>query len=628
MLWRFLLVLVVVGAISLGTAHSTGKVDRANPDTSAAALARLLIRPVPERNLYVLTDQLRLRPPRPIPHVVRTVSPNYPVGHQDQFYVLGEDQNRYFTVEATIRAETPHLYFYVQNGLNVDLTALRKATETFERSTYPTDRAFFGSEWRPGIDGDVHLTCLMADLKSSGVGGYFSAEDEYPRLVNPHSNEREMFYIDSGEPPGNSSFDSILAHEFQHMIHFHMHPHENLWLNEGMSMLAEKVNGYAPISEPDAFVSQPDTQLDTFKETASADIPYYGAAYLFLSYLYERYGRGMIRDIVADKQYTDFELINDVLRERHIDTTADQLFRQWVVANYVDDKSIAGGIYGYGELPHQVDVQKTTSVPFTYHGNVPPYAAQYVVLSGFPGQKPFHLDFSAPTTVPAVSVQHAEPFWWSMRGDMMDTRLERTVDLTRVHHATLHFQTWYDIEKNYDYGYVEASLDGGKTWDTLRGTDTTTFNPNGASYGNGYTGTTKHWETESLDLSRYAGHRIELRFEYITDEGYNGQSWVVKDISIPEIGFRDDFTGWSQQGFVPISRNALPARWTVQLIAYTAKGIVVSSMPLTAAKGSMLIDPAQQGLKKLAVVVYTAAPKTTVTSPFELSAISDQSSAN
>src|SRR5205085_2460109 len=141
----------------------------------------------------------------------------------------------------------------------------RKASKTFENSIYPRDRHYFGAEWRPGVDGDPHVTCLVADLRSSSAGGFFSAEDEYPRIVNPTSNQREMFDLNSASNlPGDPNFSLTLAHEFQHMIHWHEHPHDNAWLNEGMSMLAEQLNGFPPINEAQTFLAEPDTQLDTF----------------------------------------------------------------------------------------------------------------------------------------------------------------------------------------------------------------------------------------------------------------------------------------------------------------------------------------------------------------------------
>ena len=587
----------------------------------SAALARIITQPLPERNLYALADELRLHPPRHIAHVIRRSSPNYPVGHRDRFYILSEDKNRYFTIHATIKAETPHLYIYFEDGLNVNQATVQKAADTFERSIYPTDRSFFGSEWTPGVDHDPHITCLFANLRSSAAAGFFSAEDEYPHLVNPWSNQRNMIYINAPDmAPGDPAFNQTVAHEFQHMIHWHMHPRDNAWLNEGMSMLAEQVNHYPPVSEPSAFFAMPTTQLNTWTLSGDSSVAHYGAAYLYLLYLYERFGRGLIHTIVADRKYTDFELIDDALRQRHIHQTALQIFTKWVVANVVNDRSVAKGIYGYSHIGDKVNVTRVESVPFSFSGSVPPYAAQYLSVTA--PSKPFRLQFSAPSSVPVVSIAQSGPFWWGNRGDMSDTSLTRTVDLRRVHHAVLHFQTSYDIEKDYDYAYVEASTDGGKTWQTLPGSHTTTSNPFGASYGNAYTGDSKGWLAERVDLSAYAGRRILMRFQYITDDEYNGQGFVVKNITIPEIGFHDTYAGWQERGFVPVGANALPSQWVVQLVAYTANRITVSRLPLHGQQGSVLINPASQGLKKLVVVVFTAAPKTTVGSTYQVSAVS------
>jgi len=56
------------------------------------------------------------------------------------------------------------------------------------------------------------------------------------------------------------------------------------------------------------------------------------------------------------------------------------------------------------------------------------------------------------------------------------------------------------------------------------------------------------WRSETVDLSRYAGRRIEIRFEYIPDDAINWQGFVIKHITIPEIGWIDDLSGWNEQG--------------------------------------------------------------------------------
>ena len=50
------------------------------------------------------------------------------------------------------------------------------------------------------------------------------------------------------------------------------------------------------------------------------------------------------------------------------------------------------------------------------------------------------------------------------------------------------------------------------------------------------------------------GKQTKIRFEYITDEGYNGPGMVVDDLSVPEIGYSDDAeadNGWSAARLCP-----------------------------------------------------------------------------
>ena len=71
--------------------------------------------------------------------------------------------------------------------------------DTFENKIYPTDRAFFGSEWTPGVDDDPHIYILYTNGLGQTAGGYFSSSDEYPPQISQYSNAHEMFYINSSE---------------------------------------------------------------------------------------------------------------------------------------------------------------------------------------------------------------------------------------------------------------------------------------------------------------------------------------------------------------------------------------------------------------------------------------------
>jgi hypothetical protein len=624
--WRLLAVLTLAGCATVGAAARLPHAQTPSAPAPSSRLASLVQQPNPTRNLYQLTNQLKLHLSHPIARVVRTTSPNYRVGHQETFLVLSEDANKYFKMRATIRAKSRHMYMYVQNGVNVDSGALQQTVTTFEKSIYPTDRHYFGSEWRPGVDGDPHVICLYGDLRSSTAAGFYSAEDEFPRQVNPWSNQHEMFYMNAADTtPGTAYFNLVLSHEFQHMIHWHMHPGDSAWINEGMSTLAEQLNNHPPTDEAQSFLDLPTTQLDTWTVHGPAVVPHYGGAYLFLQYLDDHYGSAIIREMLADRKYTDIALVDDALHRLHVKTSARSVFTRWVIANAINDKSVAGGQYAYKSFSQRIASSASTALGSTYQAPIPPWAAQYIDVTGVENAKPFTLSFSAPRSVPLVrfanvSVSGTAPGWWSNRGDMMQTELTRPVDLSHVKSAALHFKTAYDIEENYDYVYMEASTDGGKEWKTLPGTDTTNKNPTGANFGNGFTGLSSYLRSETVNLTPYAGKRILLRFQYVTDDEYNGQGMVIKDITIPQIHFKDNLSGWTANGWIPMRSDALPSQWTLQLIESTSKGTLVQKVPLNSVQhGSISINPARLGLKHLRAVVFSTAPKTTVQSTFTLS---------
>ncbi|HAD06116.1 MAG TPA: hypothetical protein DCE76_03045 [Anaerolineaceae bacterium] len=97
----------------------------------------------------------------------------------------------------------------------------------------------------------------------------------------------------------------------------------------------------------------------------------------------------------------------------------------------------------------------------------------------------------------------------------------------------------------------------------------TTENPSGNSYGCGYNGKTNGYVEEVIDLSRFAGKKILLRFEYVTDAAVNGEGLLLDDVSIPAINYFTDFEsdegGWQANGFVRI-QNRLPQTFRLSLI--------------------------------------------------------------
>jgi len=97
---------------------------------------------------------------------------------------------------------------------------------------------------------------------------------------------------------------------------------------------------------------------------------------------------------------------------------------------------------------------------------------------------------------------------------------------------TLRAKLWYDIEMDWDYAYLEASLDHGLTWITVPGNCTTNKNPNGSNRGNGITGSSGGWIDAQfyLDSIGASSKDILLRFVYITDSYVANEGIYIDDI--------------------------------------------------------------------------------------------------
>ena len=175
--------------------------------------------------------------------------------------------------------------------------------------------------------------------------------------------------------------------------------------------------------------------------------------------------------------------------------------------------------------------------------------------------------------------------FWSNKGDESNTSLTREFDFSQeTGPLTFQFYTWYDLEQDYDYTYLEVSEDG-EHWDIIRTPSGTDVDISGNSFGWGYNGSTDGWIEEKVDLSAYVGKKVQIRFEYITDAAVNGEGMLVDDIQIPEIGYQEDFesgTGdWDPAGFVR-SENILPQTFRLNLIQFNQDGTTITSIPLDA----------------------------------------------
>ena len=146
----------------------------------------------------------------------------------------------------------------------------------FDTLVYPLDVANFGAPAVFGTSGKILLfftsavNALTPKGSTSYVGGFFFSRDLFPVLATPDlgacagSNEGNLFYLLTPDPTGtvngnirrtgfvDSVTTSVLAHEFQHLINASRRiyvnkatvPFEVVWLNEGLSHIAEELLFY------------------------------------------------------------------------------------------------------------------------------------------------------------------------------------------------------------------------------------------------------------------------------------------------------------------------------------------------------------------------------------------------
>lgn len=536
------------------------------------------------------------------------------VGDGETFWLHDINSEQYFTLTAKLESIAPNAYLWVQRDLPFDRAALDRGAAGFSDEVYPKVRAVFGEEWSPGMDGDPKLHILHHE-PIAGIAGYFYSADEYAADIDPHSNQREMFYVNlDSTTPGSYDYLALLAHEFQHMIHWNHDRDEAAWVNEGLSELAPRVAGY-PAQSGSNFMSLPDTPLLEWDHEPGANAAHYAAAYAFFAYLRQRYGDAVIRAIV-DAPANGAAGIESALSEVGDPQPFAQIFEDWVVANVAH--SAAGGAsgrrYGYGDL--QIATAQVDPLPEgEFQDTVGQFGTDYYDVTGRVRDGRLRLDFAGDPAVGLLEPVGAREgaVWWSNRGDNMDARLTRTFDLSGVEQAALSFRLWHDLEENWDYAYFLASTDGGETWERVASSRTTDGNPNGNNFGGGLTGSSGSWVGETLDLTPYAGRPVTLRFEVVTDDAVNQSGVAIDDIRLDAAGFSDDAeadAGWQAEGWLRVDPE-LPQRWGLVAIAVSpSQGVTVHPIAVQA-DGSAAIDIA--GIPAYATVTLAVSGLTPAT---------------
>ena len=555
------------------TPQPTPEIELPTPDSISTSTVEILANTiVPENDPYELACRLQS-----ICNVSTTVpSKSYKLGDQETFWVSNVDTVENFQATATLRYVGDYIYFWIENGVSYDESDLKRLADTFENQMYPTNREFFGSEPNPGIDGDPRIYILYVRGTGFSNAGYFSTPDMYNPLVKEYSNAHEMFFFNADNVLLSSEEAyATLAHEFQHMIHWNTDRNEDIWINEGFSVVSQFLLGY-PTQYDWRYVADPDYNLTDWSADGS-NIPHYGQSFLYLAYFLDRFGEEATKEIVQRPE-NGLASIDQTLAELNITDpqsgqliTADDVFMDWAATMWLQDSSVGDGRYRYNNYPEAPKISVSdfiSTCPGSASGSVNQYGIDYFTIN-CAGVYTLRFNGSTVARLLPADANSGRYAFWSNKGDESNMTLTREFDFTNLTAPiTLSYSMWYDLETDYDYVFVEASTDG-QTWQILTTPSCTTEDPSGNSYGCGYNGQTGAWTPEQVDLSQFAGQKVQIRFEYITDAAVNGEGFLLDDVRVDAAGYQSDFEaddgGWVAEGFARVE-NILPQTYRLSII--------------------------------------------------------------
>lgn len=554
------------GAEVAGSVDDAREAGRAAPGLSRAELLARLRAPLPARDPERLARELgQLRGPaaRPTPAERR-------LGDQDRFWLHDINAGEYMEVEARLVAISPHAYGWLQEGENADEDALRRGVEAFSADVLPRLRQAFGREASPGVDGDPRIH-ILHHQPIAGVAGYYYSVDQQPRSVDPHSNAREMFYINLDSfTPGSRDYLALLAHEFQHMIHWNQDPSESVWLNEGLAELAPHLVGLG-VQTGRLYLGRPDIPLLEWSGDSGSNAEHYAAAFAFCAYLWQRYDEAFLAELLG-QQGNGTAAVEAAARA--LDPKApsfDALFLDWTVANLLPEDLAPALPPRYRQaaaVDLRVDPDPLPELPA--QAEVQPFGVDYWDLTPLVRRGSLRLGFAGDRGIPllAGAAEAEGPVWWSGRDENMASSL--VLELTPRAGERLEGRLWQQLEEDWDYAYLQASTDGGERWQNLSLAGSRTKNPNGNNLGLGLSGRSQGWEDWSLDLAPYAGRPLRLRWLVLTDDAVSesglaldglrrvGPDGQARPLSAEDPAWRS--AGWQ---LLPLD---LPGRWGLQVV--------------------------------------------------------------
>jgi len=373
--------------------------------------------------------------------------------------------------------------------------------------------------------------------------------------------DRNIMSIDSYDwanrvgPDGSRpyQYEGTFAHEYQHLLHDDYDPDEENWINEGLSMFAEYLTGYAIGEELySAYEGLPENSLVDWGDQGGLEIlADYGMVYLYQMYLFEKFGPEFLQYEFLNQENGIFS-IETTLAAFNKQTSFADLYHDFALAVLIDSGQ-ANYRFGFKLLDVGIDVGAPDSPnPEAYDTpGAPPWGTDYIWIAGDPAALG-RLSFNGKSfAINGTS--------WSSDGDVLHSGSGDLVDNWAIFETTgggtLTFDTYWDIEDYWDFGFVQVSADGGYTWTSLGNAYTTSMHdpaalPEIVANLPGLTGWSgPSWVTVTYDLSAYSGD-ILVAFRYMTDWASSFDGWYIDNVYVDGSLISD---GSSTDGFKDIT---------------------------------------------------------------------------
>ena len=471
-------------------------------------------------------------------------------------------------------------------------------------------RTGIGGVFVPQFDEDVDRNVITVD----GVDWLHRTGADPPN--NPVQGD--LCRSRSGRP---YLIEATFAHEYQHLLEEYQDNREVSWINEGLSMYAEQLTGYAdvraPVTEngfsgsvqcflghawnvtsanPNPTTGGPENSLTLWGDKGDGQIVCdYGAAETFMHYLAGRFGTGFITSLHRDPDQS-LRSVQKLLAS--VGASATEVIHDWAAMIALDgvlDRgyTLTGGQAARYRTPTlNAEVDWRNPQGFAKSG-APPNGSDYLRLrknSGafFRAAEIRSIEFDGSQGFPVRGVEwqvdanprdHAgNPALYSGSGGGLDRGIVRQVKVP-AGGARLTFQTRYDLAPGLDFAFVQVSTTNGRTWKSIgNGMTSAAADPNASQLvrqnlpgltGSSGSGSFPAWISASYDLSAYGGKTVLLAFRYVSDPHVSFPGWWIDDIRLGSVRLSDgtSLAGW--KSFSQVSPGQRTGSFTVQLVGYS-----------------------------------------------------------